>query len=128
MPNFENNFTHAGFPVVQRSALEKAPQNQRDRTDALTKALQINPEQVLKAMALQVKSGETTEPAIALLASSERLDLKMFSRLLNQSVDYFPQEKIDEVFGSSLASLSVLAAPEKKIRVIADGAVFEHET
>jgi histidyl-tRNA synthetase len=128
MSNYEKSFTAAGFTVVQRIALEKAPQNQRERADALVKALQIAPEQVLKAMSLQIKIGDRIEPVIALLASAERLDLKLFSRLLNQTVDYYPQEKIDEVFGSPMAALSVLAAPEKKISVIADGSAFEYET
>ncbi|HYF52600.1 MAG TPA: histidine--tRNA ligase [Planctomycetota bacterium] len=135
MSNFESAFTSRGFAALQRVTLDAVPANPRERAESIARKISATPEQVIKAVALQVASvaagGEAGPavnpgaPLILLLLTPERLDLKVVSKLLGQNVDYYPQDKIERDFGASMNALSPLAAPERNIRVIADGRVFE---
>ena len=60
MKNYEEEFTKAGFKILQRCTLEKAPANPRERTELVTKALNVGREQVVKALALQAGAPPTT--------------------------------------------------------------------
>jgi len=137
MSNFEQAFINRGFAALQRVTLDAVPANPRERTDAIAKKNGLPPEQIIKAVALQIvpvgmSSGGEAGPALQpgaplllLLLSPERLDLKVVSKLLGQNVDYYPQDKIEREFGAPMNTLSPLAAPELRLRVVADGRVFE---
>jgi histidyl-tRNA synthetase len=129
MAGYEQQFESSGFSILKRATLEKAPANPRERAELVAKALDAGNEQIIKAVALQIKAGADApgEPAVLMLPTDERLDLKLVSKLLGLEVDYYPQERIENMFGSPMTALSVVGAAMKRIPVIADGRVFDSE-
>jgi len=126
MRNYEQEFTNAGFKVLQRCTLEKAPANPRERTGLVAKALNVGREQIVKALALQ--SGGAGSPLLLLLPADERPDMKLIGRALGQELDYFPQERLESVFGAPLEAFSLLPARGRGIPSAADGRIFDQET
>ena len=125
MQNFEQTFTNAGFKILQRIQLEKAPANPRERAEFLVPH-KISGEQISKAIALQVR-GAAPLPLLLLLPTAERLDVKILPSLLSLDVGFFPQEEVENAFGSPMSALSPLTAPERKIRVVIDGRLLDQE-
>ena len=146
MANYEESFTKAGFTVIKRCTLEKAPANPRERAEMACKALGVGREQIVKAMALKatatfagdsppvpqplaygVRQTYGGTPLLVLLPADNRPDMKAISRVLGQDVDFFPQEQIAAVFGAPLEAFTVLPAPSRKIGAAADGRIFDQE-
>jgi histidyl-tRNA synthetase len=132
MSSHEQQYLGSGFSILQCATLPQAPQNLRERAELTGKALGVKNEQIVKALALQQKpaagaSDAPGEPLLLLLLTDERLDLKTVSKLLGREVDYYPQDRIADIFGSPMNALCPLGAPEKKIAVAADGRVFDSD-
>ena len=129
MPNYEQNFTAAGFKILQRCTLEKAPANLRERSDALIKALGVSADQIVKAMALQRKHPDgSTTPCILLLPANERCDLKVLSKVMNSEFDFYPQEKIEADFGSPMNALTIFNLKPEGNCPLVDGRIIEQES
>lgn len=125
MSRFLAEFTSKNFAVVKSFTHSAAPGNPRERADAVAKAFNISQEQVVKALAMQFKTSGAK--FMLLLPVPERLDTKLIGQLLEQEVDYYPQEKIEADFGAAMNALTPIGAPEQNINVVADGRVFDSE-
>ncbi|MCY3023665.1 MAG: histidine--tRNA ligase [Planctomycetota bacterium] len=107
MPNFEQNFITAGYTVIQRCTLEKAPANPRERAEMVARALGVTREQVVKAIALQMAGSKT--PFLFLISERERLDLEIFSRASRVRLEFCPEDQIQAIFGATIQTLSPFA-------------------
>ncbi|HEY3323100.1 MAG TPA: histidine--tRNA ligase [Planctomycetota bacterium] len=111
MPNFEKNFTDKGFKILQRCVLEQAPANPRVRADAVSKALNVPPERVVKVVALQAGRGPEAVRIALLLPSTERIDpnlLAVVSKAVGTNVELFVPDAIPGIWGVSVDELTPL--------------------
>ncbi|MGD0094574.1 MAG: histidine--tRNA ligase, partial [Planctomycetota bacterium] len=138
MKSYEEEFTKAGFKVLQRCTLEKVPANPRERAEMAAKALNVGREQVVKAYAVcpvsdlaeSVAIGHNPitpiRPYLLLLPADTRLDLKLVSRQAGEEITFYPADLVERVYGTPLDYISPIL-PITPIQVIADGRIFDQE-
>lgn len=133
--SYESDFTNKGYTLIRAFQIKAESKNARERGEAIAQYLNSNPaeqyakvlpEHCIKAIGLQFKS--SGKPLMLLLPSPDRIDLKALSGVLKQEVDYFPQDRIQEVFGSPMTEITPFAAFEQKFPVVSDGRVFEFDS
>jgi histidyl-tRNA synthetase len=121
MTSYEENFTKAGFAVLQRCTLEHAPANPRERAEMVAKALGVGREQILKARAVcpqedledsvanDTRRITPARPYLILLPVDVRVDLQLVSKVMGEAIADYPADDVRAVYGTQLDCVTPLA-------------------